>query len=177
MKMRSAAFIESYGYLLAITGKNKVYLLFPYGSGENETEELWLIGKDHHPVLCASPVCSRDFDNSILGLADWQKEDASKDMLALQKKRELAEKGQLYVLCLKTSDCQTINLNIGRDTQKEIFCWQENNIVPSLDIGDLDDKQAIATIFNKLFVKANNKYISFDSVISIQLKERKDKNE
>ena len=37
MKMRRARFIESYGYLLAETDKNKVYLFFPYGSGENET--------------------------------------------------------------------------------------------------------------------------------------------
>ena len=175
MKMKRARFIESYGYLLAETDKNKVYLLFPYGSGEDETEELWLIGKDHNPVLCASPVCSMDLDNSILGLADWQKEDASKDMLTLQKKRELGEKGQLYVLCLKTSDCQTINLNIDSDTQKEIFCWQASNTATTIDIDILDDK--VATICNKLFVKANNKYISFDSIVSIQLKERKDKNE
>lgn len=175
MKMRRARFIESYGYLLAETDKNQVYLLFPYGSGENETEELWLIGKDHNPVLCASPVCSMDFDNSILGLADWQKENASKDMLTLQKKRELAEKGQLYVLCLETSDRQTINLNIDSDTQKEIFCWREDNTATVIDIDILDDK--VATICNKLFVKANGKYIRFDSIISIQLKERKDKNE
>lgn len=96
-------------------------------------------------------------------------------MLTLQKKRELAEKGQLYVLCLEIGDRQTINLNIDSDTQKEIFCWREDNTATVIDIDILDDK--VATICNKLFVKANDKYIRFDSIISIQLKERKDENE